>query len=59
METKRLVFRIIVGIVKFLLKVRNMFVLIFNGVALLILYFAMKLKLIFSIQFFLDNSFYF
>ena len=43
----------------FLLRVRNVFNLIFTGVAPLILYFALKLKLIFSIQFFLCNSFYF
>ena len=46
-------------LLSFLLSVRNMFNLIFTGVAPLISYFALKFKFIFSIQFFLYNSFYF
>ena len=46
-------------LINFLLRVRNMFNLIFTGVAPLISYFALKFKIIFSIQFFLYNSFYF
>ena len=42
-----------------LLTVRNMFDLIFTGVALLISYFVMKFKFIFLIHFFLFNIFYF
>ena len=44
-------------LLNFLLSVRNMFNLIFTGVAPLISNFAMKFKFIFSIFFF--NSFYF
>ena len=43
----------------FLLMVRNLFVFFFTGVAPLVSYFAMKFKIIFSIQFFLCNSFNF
>ena len=46
-------------LLNFLLRVRNMFNLIFTGVAPLISYFALKFKFILSIQFFLYNSFYF
>ena len=46
-------------LINFLLRVRNMFNLIFTGVAPLIPYFSLKFKLIFSIQFFLYDSFYF
>ena len=46
-------------LLNFLLRVRNMFNLIFTGVPPLISYFALKFKFIFSIQFFLYNSFYF
>ena len=45
--------------VNFLLRVRNMFNLIFAGGAPLISYFALKFKFIFSIQFILCDNFYF
>ena len=46
-------------LLNFFLRVRNKFVLIFTSVAPLISYFAMKSKFIFSVQFFMYNSFYF
>ena len=61
MEKENVLFLELLCIVNlyFLLRVRNMFNLIFTDVAPLISYFPMKFKFIFSIQFFLYNSFYF
>ena len=46
-------------LLNFLLRVRNMFNLIFTCVTPLILHFALKFKFIFSSHFFCYNSFYF
>ena len=60
MEQENVLFSGFLGVLlNYLLRVRNMINLIFTGVAPLILYFALKIKFIFSIQFFLYNSFYF
>ena len=60
MEKENVLFLVLLwALLNFLLRVRNMFNLIFTGVVPLISYFVMKFKFIFSIQFFLYNSFYF
>ena len=60
MEKENVLFLVLLWeLLNFLLRVRNMFNLIFTGVVPLISYFTMKFKFIFSIQFFLYNSFYF
>ena len=48
-----------VSVLRVLLRVRNWLNLIFTGVAPLISYIDMNFKIIFSIQFFLYNCFYF
>ena len=60
MEKENVLFLGLLGVLlSYLLTGRNMFDLIFTGVAPLISYFVLKFKLIFSIHFFLFNSFYF
>ena len=52
-------FGLLCALLNFLLRLKNILNLIFNGVVPLILYFAMKFKFFLSLQFFLYNSFYF
>ena len=56
MEKENVLF---LGLLRVLLRVRNWLNLIFTGVAALIFYIDMNFKIIFSIQFFLYNCFYF
>ena len=60
MEKENVLFLGLLGVLlSYLLTGRNMFDLIFTGVAPLISYFVLKFKLIFLIHFFLFISFYF
>ena len=54
-----IIFAIIVGIVQFMVQGKLYACFNFTGVAPLILYFAMKFKIIFSTRFFLYDSFNF